>query len=78
VCNLIAAGFFAGKRDLPALKFALAAGFLLILWDTYEFIFLPNFLAAVYGLLGVAQVVMCIVLLRRQTQSGTGKKMIQL
>ena len=66
ICNLTAAVLFIIKRDLLALKFALAAGFLLIIWDSYEMIFLPNPLAVLYGLVGVAQVIMCITLLRKK------------
>jgi len=65
VCNLIAAVLFLTKRDVLALWFAYAAGILLILWDVYEMIFLPNPLAVVYGLIGVAQVIMCLYLLRK-------------
>ena len=66
VGNLIAAGLFFRKRDALALWFAYAAGILLILWDVYEMIFLPNPLAVFYGLIGVAQVIMCLYLLRKQ------------
>jgi len=69
VCNLIAAGFFFKKRDSLALTFALLGGILLIVWDTYELIFLPNPAAVLYLLFGVAQTIMCYLLIRKNKAS---------
>lgn len=65
VCNLIAAGLFLKKRDTKALLFGFIAGILLIVWDVYELIFLPNPMAVLYALFGVIQAIMCYRLLRR-------------
>ncbi|MCL1790605.1 MAG: hypothetical protein FWG40_04500 [Peptococcaceae bacterium] len=72
VFNSIAAVFFMGKRDRTALKFAFVAGILLIIWDTYETIFLPNPLAVLYGLMGVVQVILCVFLLGRVKETREG------
>ena len=66
VCNLIAAGLFFRQRDDLALVFGLVAGILLIIWDVYEYIFLPNPAAVLYFLFGVVQALLCYRLIRQR------------
>jgi len=65
LCNLIAAGLFFKKRDARALVFGFIGGLLLIIWDVYELIFLPNPAAVLYLLFGVVQAIMCYLLIRK-------------
>ena len=67
VCNLIAAGLFFKRQDATALIFALLGGILLIIWDTYELLFLPNPAAVLYLLFGVVQTVLCYLLIRKKS-----------
>jgi zinc transporter ZupT len=55
VSNMIACWFFKRKNNVMAFRFAFLAGILLIIWCTYESLFLPNALVIFYFTLGAAQ-----------------------